>query len=1144
MAMDASAHDGATRANQEDGVKHEEVDAQSGVSQVSEDGAHEHADEEKQEGEGVTEMGEAGKGDRGNQEGDGQRELYEEEGEEEGEEGEEGEEDDEEDEEDEEDDEEDEDEDEDDDEDGDTHRRKKKQRRNRFLDVEAEVDNDDEEFEDEEAEELLREDGFIADDILDESREAQLKTAADNQRLDHVRRREEEMSAEALAEELRQRHARSSRYASQSDYAEVPQRLLMPSVNDPGLWRIRCKRGRERTLVATVLRRALTRETSGRPLRIYSAFCRDSLDGQIFVEARRADDVLDAFDGLAGAYTTNTKPFLVPILEMADLLKLQKKNTEVPVGGWVRIKRGKYAGDLAQVLDVAENGEEVGVKLVPRIDLTPQEHDTYTDRAGRKRKKPVNSALTSLGFRPPPRLFNAEEVQKAYPHEIPTKRGGVWVFGGETFRDGYLEKDVRMNAIQVEDVHPSLDEVLKFTGETPAEGAGVDLNLLADASKQTSEATLQPGDHVEVFEGEQAGVAGIVDAMSGDVVTLELLNDALDGQKIEVPAKCVRKQFRPGDHVKVLSGKHADETGLVVKVEEGITTFLSDLSLKEVSVFSKDIREAAEVGSGVNVIGGYELHDLVQLDAQTAGVIFKIERETFKVLDQHGHVVTLKPHQISMRRDSKRSVALDYNGHEVHVGDMVKEVEWPLTQFRQGQVLHIYQSALVFVHNRMYKENGGLFIVRANHIEPLAPTNVKPRTDPSQMNPALKAMDADAGANASGPRRGGRDIYAGKTVAIVRGPYKTYRGIIKETTGGMARVELHTMSKILTVPLDHMVEKNPVTGESRRLVGPAAPAAAPAMAMNPYAGGGMTPAYAGVAAGLAGAAGGKTPAYNPYDGSRTPAYGVGMGQTPNPYGGARTPAYPGMAQTPNPYGGRTPAYPGMAATPNPYGGGLMGQTPNPYGGGAPLGQTPNPYSAPTPNPYGGAGGRTPAYAGMAATPNPYGAPPLVGQTPNPYGGQTPNPYVGAGAGGARTPAYAGMAATPNPWAGAAAGPAAGPAAMMPPSSLINGIRVRVVRGAQGLQYQRGAYDNSTGHLVMHNPSVCKVKLESGTELSDVPVTCVETMRPKAVGDACIVTDGAWRGSHVTIENIDAQRCEVRMSDGQTCPLPLTLLALS
>ena len=925
------------------------------------------------------------------------------------------------------------------------------------------------------------------------------------------------MSAEALAEELRQRHARSSRYASQSDYAEVPQRLLMPSVDDPGLWRIRCKRGREKHLVATLLRRAMMREASGHPLKIISAFCRDSLEGQIFVEARRADDVVEAFDGLAGAYTTNQKPFLIPILEMADLLKLQKKNTEVPVGGWVRIKRGKYAGDLAQVLDVAENGEEVGVKLVPRIDLAPNERDTYTDRAGRKRKKPVNAALTAAGFRPPQRLFNAEDVQKAYPHELPTKRGGVWVFGGETFRDGYLEKDFRVTALQMEDVNPSLDEVLKFTGEAPTDAAGVDLQLLADASKRGLEATLQPGDHVEVFEGEQAGVVGTIDAMDGDVVTIELPNDALDGQKIEVPAKSVRKRFRAGDHIKVLAGKHADETGLVVKVEDGVTTFLSDLSLKEVSVFSKDIREAAEVGSGVNVIGGYELHNLVQLDAQTAGVIFKIERESFKVLDQHGHVVTVQPHQISLRRDTARAIALDHNGHEVHIGDMVKEVEWPLSQFRQGQVLHIYQSSLLFIHNREYTENGGLFIVRANHVEPLAPTSVRPRTDPSQMNPALKAMDADGGANASGPRRGGRDIFAGKSVAIVRGPYKTYRGIIKETTGGMARVELHTMSKILTVPLEYMVEKNPVTGESRRLVGPG-PAAG--MAPNPYSqvpgAGGMTPAYTGMGAG------GKTPAYgggmgttpnpyssgmtpNPYAGGRTPAYGAGMGTTPNPYAGGRTPAYgAGMGTTPNPYaGGRTPAYgAGMGTTPNPYAG---GRTPA-YAAG--MGTTPNPY----------AGGRTPAYgAGMGTTPNPYGA------------GTTPNPYHDAA-----TPA--------NPW-GAPSAAAPAPAPAPAPASFVEGMCVRVVRDATtGTTYQRGAYDRSIGRLLARNPAVCKVELANGTQLSDVPSACIEPVRPTADGDACIVTDGAWRGSRVTVLTYDAQRCECTMGDGQCQPFPTILLA--
>lgn len=34
----------------------------------------------------------------------------------------------------------------------------------------------------------------------------------------------------------------------------------------------------------------------------------------------------------------------------------------------------------------------------------------------------------------------------------------------------------------------------------------------------------------------------------------------------------------------------------------------------QVSVFSKDLREAAEVGSGTNIVGNYELHDLVQLE--------------------------------------------------------------------------------------------------------------------------------------------------------------------------------------------------------------------------------------------------------------------------------------------------------------------------------------------------------------------------------------------------------------------------------------------------------------------------------------------------------------------------------------------------
>ncbi len=100
----------------------------------------------------------------------------------------------------------------------------------------------------------------------------------------------------------------------------------------------------------------------------------------------------------------------------------------------------------------------------------------------------------------------------------------------------------------------------------------VDLSLIADASKKATEALIQPKDQVEIFEGEQAGVYGTVKAINNEVITIQLEHEDLMDQIVEVPARSVRKRFKPGDHIKVMSGKHADETGLVVKVEDNITT--------------------------------------------------------------------------------------------------------------------------------------------------------------------------------------------------------------------------------------------------------------------------------------------------------------------------------------------------------------------------------------------------------------------------------------------------------------------------------------------------------------------------------------------------------------------------------------------
>lgn len=328
----------------------------------------------------------------------------------------------------------------------------------------------------------------------------------------------------------------------------------------------------------------------------------------------------EAVQGFVGVYRTEFR--MVPIEEMPDLLRTKKREAPIVLGGWVRIKRGKYAGDLAQINDINENPDEVGLRFVPRIDLNPKEEGMQVGPDGKKRKK-GSTTSGGIAFRPPQKFFNAEEVRKAYKPSDVTRssrdRNG-FIFRNDFFKEGYIEKDMRISALEVVDVNPTIDEVARFLGDPSATGDSKrDLNLaqIAELTKKASVIVLQPGDQIEVFEGDSKGIQGTVYSIANDIVTMDpspLLHPDLKGAQIEIPARSLRKNFKPGDHVKVMAGQNADETGLVIRVREEVVTFLSDISCKEVEVFARDLRVAAEVGSGANTFGQFELYDFVQLE--------------------------------------------------------------------------------------------------------------------------------------------------------------------------------------------------------------------------------------------------------------------------------------------------------------------------------------------------------------------------------------------------------------------------------------------------------------------------------------------------------------------------------------------------
>src|SRR3569833_2172139 len=821
-------------------------------------------------------------------------------------------------------------------------------------------------------------------------------------------------------------------------------------------------------------------------LAIISAFERGGtnsvMKGYIYVEALRQSDINTALAGILNVFPRN-KMIMVEIKDMPDLFRITKTVILVP-GTWVRLKRPvKYSGDLAQVIEVTENGLEARVKIIPRLDYGVRDEGVPDN----KRKRVAGGPQP----RPPQRLFSEVEARKRNPRSVQgNPQTNSWVYNGDEYENGFLVKDIKIQQLDIENITPTLEEVARFASGAEDGTENLDLKTLAASIKESViNVNYLPGDVVEVYDGEQKGVVGKAVNVQGDIVTMEVTEGDLRGQTLEIPTKSLRKRFRAGDHVKVINGRFRDEVGMVVKIHNDEVTFLTDQNNTEVTVFSKDLREASDIG-GQGSLGQYSLLDLVQLDPTTVACIVKVDRQSLVVLDQNGDTRQIMPSQITnILPKRKTAVAADRNGSEIRLDDVVREYGG---QQRQGKIISIHRS-YVFLHSNTLNENAGVFVTRASNVNTIAAKGGRINTlgngpDLNTMNPALKRNPNGSNGTAAPQKVFGRARAIGQTVTIRKGGYKGLLGIVKDTTDTHARVELHTKGKIVTVPKADLAFKDRVTGRpidinsrggmSGRGGHSASTGRGGFLATPSWDSGGRTPsgipssgertpawgvkgtsperdaycvsqnisanAFLTAASSHTPAwsrsdnAGGRTPAWaaegsrtvNPYDGSRT-AYGGGS-RTPAWSSGAKTPAYDGFGHGSKPpaYGGgstdtwgagsKTPAYGVSAPTPGASGNDSWGYTPGPSG-------SSGAFDAPTPG--AGLGAPTPG-ALNAPTPGAYSAPtPAALNAPTPGSGwqcgwgadSAPSPAAGA-----PTPAATGYYGAPTPaaYGGAPETPAA------------------------------------------------------------------------------------------------------------------------
>lgn len=244
----------------------------------------------------------------------------------------------------------------------------------------------------------------------------------------------------------------------------------------------------------------------------------------MYIEAFKQTHVKNAIEGISNLKMGLYKQQMVPITEMTDVLRVTKEQTGLKPKQWVRLKRGIYKDDLAQIdyVDLAQN--QVHLKLLPRIDYTRmrgamKDMDSSQGKRGFQKK----GADAKKPRRPLPKPFNQDDIKKI-GGDI-TSDGDFLLFESNRYsRKGFLYKSFQLNAVQTEGVTPTLAELEKF-GEVPVEGVleGVGVGGMSAAAVGLGKDELHnfaTGDNVEVCDGELQHLQGKIVAIDGNKVTV------------------------------------------------------------------------------------------------------------------------------------------------------------------------------------------------------------------------------------------------------------------------------------------------------------------------------------------------------------------------------------------------------------------------------------------------------------------------------------------------------------------------------------------------------------------------------------------------------------------------------------------------
>lgn len=646
---------------------------------------------------------------------------------------------------------------------------------------------------------------------------------------------------ENLHQYIEERYAYHEGEQGAPDTSGVDQQSLLPTIHDPRIFIVKCKKiGHERRAIFSLLQKMFNYKRKGIDLGIFSAIAPHHLKGRVYIEALSSVQVEAAIQGL-DLFTTYDGIKPLKLDEMVDVLRIGKRSEKQKLGAWVRLTRGMYKGDLAQVCSVRDGYAEgqVLVRLIPRLDYKGDK-DFMDDLEREDANDDADVSGTRRKGRPPQMLFDKKELYRLTGSaDVYTQRdrstGAVYeVWNEELFRYGLLHKWVSPKTLVTGDeVQPQVEELEKWimaerqmradfedkSSNIEAEEASRGLSLDVSSIAGRRGTKLYKGDSVRVVGGEQKGLTGKIEALQEEVVLLRCEDFP---EPLSVSRNDVVKVFTRGENVRVASGPYAGFSGHIVAVDGDFLTVFADSTRENIRVVSAQVADASDMNIDYSyqrsgAAGGagrqqYELFDLVQMldDPTEKCVVIQVRNDGVKVLDSRNNAAV---HPLSAIKSKVRDIsarAVDSRGFPIAANDSIHVVSG-IHKDRQGIVQHVAGS-FVFFKARDELKNCGLVAVPAAQCTASTAAARRLSSTGQPLQDTLRGQSSLPRGTISSFSRGSlghingrkgppiRDELYRADVKVRKGQYKGHTGKVVEVSETKVRVELSSKMKTITLP--------------------------------------------------------------------------------------------------------------------------------------------------------------------------------------------------------------------------------------------------------------------------------------------------------------------------------------------------------